>query len=186
MAKIEQIDFRSPASAPAEVTSPSARDAPPIAPIAPSPEVAPQEQPVDENAVARKRRRLRALLMIGGIAAVVVAGSITWLHGGRYVSTDDAYVHAAKLVGFHRRFGHRDVGGRPRGPARQGRRHSVPRRSPTVPDRARQRQGQPRADRAEHRSDEAGLQAHAERHRRAERRRSPWIRRPPTALRRWW
>jgi membrane fusion protein (multidrug efflux system) len=36
--------------------------------------------------------------MIGGIAFVVVAGAILWLRGGRYVSTDDAYVRAAKLM----------------------------------------------------------------------------------------
>ena len=44
------------------------------------------------------RHRLRMLLMIGGILAVVIAGGITWLRSGRYVSTDDAYVHAAKLM----------------------------------------------------------------------------------------
>ncbi len=44
------------------------------------------------------RRRLRLWLMIGGIAFVVVAGAILWLRGGRYVSTDDAYVRAAKLM----------------------------------------------------------------------------------------
>ena len=38
------------------------------------------------------------LLMIGGIVVAVLAGGITWLRSGRYVSTDDAYVHAAKLM----------------------------------------------------------------------------------------
>ena len=44
------------------------------------------------------KRRLRALLMIGGIAVVAVAAGIVWWRGGRFVSTDDAYVHSAKLM----------------------------------------------------------------------------------------
>jgi len=36
--------------------------------------------------------------MAGGIAVVAVASAIAWLHGGRYASTDDAYVGAAKLM----------------------------------------------------------------------------------------
>src|SRR6202000_2999711 len=41
---------------------------------------------------------LRRVLMFGGVAAVVVVSGTLWLTGGRYVSTDDAYVHAAKLM----------------------------------------------------------------------------------------
>jgi len=44
------------------------------------------------------KSRLRRLLMIWGVAAVVVVSGTLWLTGGRYVSTDDAYVHAAKLM----------------------------------------------------------------------------------------
>jgi membrane fusion protein (multidrug efflux system) len=44
------------------------------------------------------RRRLRILLTAAGILVVVVGSLVTWLHGGRYASTDDAYVQAAKLV----------------------------------------------------------------------------------------
>ena len=38
------------------------------------------------------------LLTIGGILAVGVTAGDTWLRGGRYVSADDAYVQAAKLM----------------------------------------------------------------------------------------
>jgi len=47
---------------------------------------------------ARRRRVLRLGLMAGGIFVVLAASFATWLHGGRYASTDDAYVQAAKLV----------------------------------------------------------------------------------------
>ncbi len=36
------------------------------------------------------------MLMLGGIVAVAVGAGAFWLHGGRYVSVDDAYVQAAK------------------------------------------------------------------------------------------
>ncbi|HEX3943970.1 MAG TPA: HlyD family secretion protein [Rhizomicrobium sp.] len=41
---------------------------------------------------------LRRLLMFGGVALVAVVSLVFWLMGGRYVSTDDAYVQAAKLM----------------------------------------------------------------------------------------
>ena len=41
---------------------------------------------------------LRRVLMIGGVAIVAVAALTFWLMGGRYVSTDDSYVQAAKLM----------------------------------------------------------------------------------------
>ncbi|MEA2990236.1 MAG: rane fusion protein multidrug efflux system [Alphaproteobacteria bacterium] len=44
------------------------------------------------------RRSLRILLTVGGILIVAVGSLATWLHGGRYASTDDAYVQAAKVV----------------------------------------------------------------------------------------
>ena len=43
-------------------------------------------------------RVMRPLLMLGGIAIVVVAGTWWWLQGGRYVAIDNAYVGAAKLA----------------------------------------------------------------------------------------
>jgi membrane fusion protein, multidrug efflux system len=51
-----------------------------------------------EGAVRERRRRLRATLMIGGIVAIAAVSGFLWLRGGRYASTDDAYVHAAKLM----------------------------------------------------------------------------------------
>ncbi|MBV9566732.1 MAG: HlyD family secretion protein [Hyphomicrobiales bacterium] len=47
---------------------------------------------------AGRRRRLRAILMLGGIAAVVIGAGVVWMRGGRYVSADDAYVRASKLM----------------------------------------------------------------------------------------
>ncbi|MGC1577265.1 MAG: HlyD family secretion protein, partial [Beijerinckiaceae bacterium] len=41
---------------------------------------------------------LRTLLMLGGIAVVMVGAAVFWMRGGRYVSADDAYVRAAKLM----------------------------------------------------------------------------------------
>ena len=66
-----------------------------------------------------------------------------------------------------RRPGHRRGGRRHQQPARRAWPGSISTRSPTVPDRPRQRQGQPGADGADHRRDEAGLPAHVERCRRA-------------------
>jgi membrane fusion protein (multidrug efflux system) len=43
------------------------------------------------------RALLRRVLMIGGVALVVVVSLALWLTGGRYVGTDDSYVHAAQL-----------------------------------------------------------------------------------------
>ena len=44
------------------------------------------------------RRALRPILMLGGILAVAVGSGAYWLHGGRYISIDDAYIRAAKQV----------------------------------------------------------------------------------------
>lgn len=46
----------------------------------------------------RERELVRPILMIGVPALVVLAAGYLWLTGGRYVSTDDAYVRAAKLM----------------------------------------------------------------------------------------
>ncbi len=54
-----------------------------------------------EQSLARslgRRRTMRAVLMLGGIFAVAVVAAVVWLRGGRYVSADDAYVRAAKLM----------------------------------------------------------------------------------------
>ncbi len=47
---------------------------------------------------ARRSRALRPILMLGGIAVVAVGAVFFWLRGGRYVSIDNAYVHADKLA----------------------------------------------------------------------------------------
>ena len=44
------------------------------------------------------RALLRRVLMIGGVALVASVALVLWLIGGRYVSTDDAYVQSAKLM----------------------------------------------------------------------------------------
>lgn len=50
-------------------------------------------------APARSRRRvLRPALMLGGIVAVAAGSLAAWLHGGRVVSIDNAYVRADKLA----------------------------------------------------------------------------------------
>ena len=40
--------------------------------------------------------RLRMPLMIGGVLIVAIGAGLFWLFGGRYMSTDDAYVQAAR------------------------------------------------------------------------------------------
>lgn len=44
------------------------------------------------------RALLRRALMIGGVGLVAIVSAAMWLMGGRYVSTDDSYVHAAQLM----------------------------------------------------------------------------------------
>lgn len=44
------------------------------------------------------KQKLRGPLMIGGTVLVALIAFTVWITGGRYVSTDDAYVHAAKLM----------------------------------------------------------------------------------------
>jgi membrane fusion protein (multidrug efflux system) len=46
---------------------------------------------------ANRARILRPILMIGGIAVVLAGSLLFWLMGGRYVSSDDTYVDAAKV-----------------------------------------------------------------------------------------
>jgi membrane fusion protein (multidrug efflux system) len=44
------------------------------------------------------KTRLRRVAMIWGVVVVGAVALVLWLTGGRYVGTDDAYVHAAKLM----------------------------------------------------------------------------------------
>jgi membrane fusion protein (multidrug efflux system) len=49
-------------------------------------------------ALRKDRRRLRIHLMAGGVGLVALVAAVAWLLGGRYASTDNAYVRAAKLM----------------------------------------------------------------------------------------
>ncbi len=66
--------------------------------------ISPRENLAADAGIARLRRTnaqrkfLRGVLMLGGIAVVLVGSAFYWLHGGRYVSIDNAYVRAAKLA----------------------------------------------------------------------------------------
>ncbi|HZP11284.1 MAG TPA: HlyD family secretion protein [Nevskiaceae bacterium] len=42
------------------------------------------------------RKSLRVPLMVGGVGVVAIVATIAWFTGGRYMSTDDAYVQAAR------------------------------------------------------------------------------------------
>jgi membrane fusion protein (multidrug efflux system) len=57
--------------------------------------------PLRPGFIARLREdkaALRRALMFGGVAVVTLVSLAFWLMGGRYVSTNDAYVQAAKLM----------------------------------------------------------------------------------------
>lgn len=57
-------------------------------------EARPSEAPKKET---KRPRRLRRVLLVAGPAAVVIGGLYFYLAGGRYVSTDNAYVKMDKL-----------------------------------------------------------------------------------------
>jgi membrane fusion protein (multidrug efflux system) len=44
------------------------------------------------------KSRLRRIAMVWGVALVAAVSLLLWLTGGRYVSNEDSYVHAAKLM----------------------------------------------------------------------------------------
>ena len=44
------------------------------------------------------KARLRRVLMIWGVTAFLAIAAVVYLVGGRYVGSDDAYVHANKLM----------------------------------------------------------------------------------------
>lgn len=50
------------------------------------------------TSLRKNRNRLRLTLMAGGVAVVAIVSAAVWFAGGRYVSTDNAYVRAAKLM----------------------------------------------------------------------------------------
>ena len=51
-----------------------------------------------QNPPQKDKKALRRILMIGGIAAVVLVGGGMYLHSGRYVHTDNAYVKAETVM----------------------------------------------------------------------------------------
>jgi len=55
------------------------------------------EQPLVARGIGR-RRTIRIVLMLAGIVAAFVVAATLWLRSGRWVSADDAYVRAAKLM----------------------------------------------------------------------------------------
>lgn len=89
--------------------APAAKAPPGITPIAPpdtkSPLIAPVEPMSDAlvttgdgNGKGRWRPSLRLMLMAGGIFVVLLGSFTFWLRGGRYATTDDATVEAAKVL----------------------------------------------------------------------------------------
>jgi membrane fusion protein (multidrug efflux system) len=61
------------------------------------PSAQPPAQSTPTPPAKRKRSILRPILMLGGIAVVIIGTGYVWLTGGRYISTDDAYVQAAEV-----------------------------------------------------------------------------------------
>ena len=61
-----------------------------------------REIPADNGtsvpATRSRRRMLRSALMLGGVAVVAAGSLAAWLHGGRFVSIDNAYMRADKLA----------------------------------------------------------------------------------------
>src|SRR5471030_890520 len=65
-----------------------------------SPQAKPAEPaPAAVSAAPPPRRpSLRMVLMTAGIFTVVIGAALFWLRGGRYATTDDAYMQAAKVL----------------------------------------------------------------------------------------
>ena len=86
----------------AEAPRPDLPERPAPAPVQPSARAeapqtaAPTVAPADSR--QRGRGRLRGVLMLAGIAGVIIGGGFYWLRGGEWVSTDDAYIRAPKLM----------------------------------------------------------------------------------------
>ncbi len=81
---------------------PNADKAAPGAPVplnrAAAPDAPASQKAAPDTTTPRKSNRLRYMLMGGGVIAVAFASGAFWLQGGRYVTTDNAYVRAAKLM----------------------------------------------------------------------------------------
>jgi membrane fusion protein, multidrug efflux system len=94
LAEIERPPTKQRAEAPNNKVAPSSKTSLPFPPSSPG-------DPLAKSAVApiwRRRPSLRTSLMAAGILAVLIGSAVFWLRGGRYASTDDAYVQAAQLL----------------------------------------------------------------------------------------
>jgi membrane fusion protein (multidrug efflux system) len=61
--------------------------------------VVPRDTPaLGPTRVAQRARLARPLLMGAGVLAAIVGATLYWLHGGRIVSIDNAYIRTAKLA----------------------------------------------------------------------------------------
>jgi membrane fusion protein, multidrug efflux system len=58
--------------------------------------ISPTAGDVPAGTAKSRAERLRLPLMIGGVLVVIIGTLYFWLTGGRYMSTDDAYVQAAR------------------------------------------------------------------------------------------
>ena len=75
--------------------------APPTAKSPPTAPAGPIADRLTGSAVtpsSRRRLSLRTSLMVAGIVAVLIGSAGFWLRGGRYATTDDAYVQATKVL----------------------------------------------------------------------------------------
>jgi membrane fusion protein (multidrug efflux system) len=57
-----------------------------------------EQQPWSRTLGLTRRRTIRLVLMFGGILVALIVAATLWLRAGRWVSADDAYVRAAKLM----------------------------------------------------------------------------------------
>src|SRR5258708_26497286 len=79
-------------------------EAPKVAPVEPDADEKAAEKLLEKFTAAKKVKRnrrpkyLRRILLMLGPIVVLVGGLYAYLAAGRYVSTDDAYVHAGKLT----------------------------------------------------------------------------------------
>lgn len=65
--------------------------------LAPAAATAAGKDGAQKESAGRWRARARPVLMLAGVGAVVVGAACFWYTGGRYASTDDAYVSAAQV-----------------------------------------------------------------------------------------
>jgi membrane fusion protein, multidrug efflux system len=85
-----------PVPTPAPAPDPAPNVAPPSAPATPPSQAAP---PPPETAPKRKRRGTSRFILLVALPALAIAGGFYWwLSSGRFVSTDNAYIGADKVL----------------------------------------------------------------------------------------